>query len=101
MKLQAKRLFIEFEYEYLDGSSASFRYMEPTTELIDGGIDIRDADVKEKMEYAKKALRSCLSGNENDIEKMIAELTTHANIYKFKVTLDEALGKLKAEGSNG
>jgi len=91
-KIQRKR--IKFEYEFTDGDTAKFEYLEPTTKQIDKSVELES--VSEQMDFAKKTLRDCLvSETDGAVEKLIREQVEDGNIYEFRVALDEELGKLK------
>jgi len=91
---KAVRKHIEFTYEFMDGTSAKVKYLEPTTQQIDESIDIEDA--KERLSFLKNTLTQCLrSDTDGAVDKIVAEQTTDGNIYEFKSVLDEELGKLK------
>jgi len=87
---KAERNTIEFTYEFKDGKSASFTYMEPTTAMIDAGME--EVGTKALLSYSRKTLEECLSGDKRALSKLFKEQQEHGNIYKFKRALDEALG---------
>ena len=91
MKLSAKRFFIEFDYEFLDGEVKKFRYYEPTTQQIEASLDLKET--KEQINYIKKLLKEQIKGD--GVEKLINEQIKEANIFDFKQKLDEELGKKK------
>jgi len=94
-KFKVNRKSVKFEYEFNDGTSEKVEYLEPTTNQIDEAISIGE-DVAERLAFTKNILRDCLkAGDESIVEKIIKEQTEYANIYDFKNTLDEELGKLK------
>ncbi len=92
-RFRKNRNFIEFEYEFEDGEVAKFKYLEPTTKMIDEGIDKKET--KEQLDYIKNTLQECLVGDSEKKERMIEELYEDGNLYDFKGELDEAVGKLK------
>ena len=94
-KFKLNRKSVVFEYEFENGETVELKYMEPTTEQIDGSF--KD-NVEEKLSYTKEVLRECLSGDEKDIKRVIKEQIKYGNIYEFKSQLDEELGKLKKKG---
>ncbi len=92
-KFSLNRKRFEFEYEFRDKTTAQFGYSEPTTEMIDAAIDPQNA--ADGTQQAKQVLKECLdSPSEGMVEKLIEEQTKYANIYRFKISLDEELGKL-------
>ena len=97
MKIKAKRESIKFDYEFPDGTTVGFEYVEPTSEMIDEGLEIDDGDTKAKLDYVKRVFRECIRGDEELKEKMIDDLMRNGNIYETKAALDEALGKHKAK----
>ena len=101
MKLKAKRDSIDFDYEYNDGTVVKFKYLEPTSEMIDRGFDLDDDNVKDRLEYVKEIFRESIKGDTELVEKMIVELMEEGNIYEAKVQLDEELGKRKAKKQKG
>ena len=101
MKLRAKRESIDFDYEFKDGTVVKFKYLEPTSEMIDRSIELDESGVKERMDYVKEVFRECVQGDSELVEKMIDELMNDGNIYEAKAQLDEELGKRKAKGSKG
>jgi len=97
MKIKAKRVSINFDYEFLDGTSTKFQYSEPTTHMIDESIGVGD-ELADKLSFTKKTLKECISGDAELKEKMIDELTYNGNIYAVKQQLDEELGKQNKRG---
>ncbi len=95
MKLKAKREQIKFDYEFLDGSTKEFIYLAQTTEQVDNTVAIDEKDTAKILQTHKETLRACLRGTEEDIDKMLSELTTDGNMYDFKGELETALGKQK------
>lgn len=90
IQLKAERDTVEFTYEFRDGKTAVFTYTGPTTDMIDEGSAV--FGTKPTLEYSKKMLEQCLSGDAKEIKKLFKEQQEHANIYKFKRALDEQLG---------
>lgn len=92
-KFSLNRKRFEFEYEFMDKTTAQFGYSEPTTEMIDESMNHDDG--VSSTEFTKKVLRECLdSPSAGMVDKLIEEQTKHGNLYRFKMGLDEELGKL-------
>ena len=96
-KYKLNRKSIEFEYEFADGTSATFEYLEPTTEQIEESFN---ADgLKAKVEHAKEVLIENLKSDDiSHVDKLINEQTKYGNLYELKVSLDEELGNVKKRG---
>ncbi len=93
-KFKIDRKKIKFEYEFLDGTSVKFEYLEPTTEMIDKAVEIDTPSGR--MEFSKESLYELLQSDvDGAVEKLIEEQMRNGNIYEFKAKLDEELGKLK------
>ncbi len=100
MKLKANRKKIQFEYEFIDGATAQFEYLEPTTKMIDKASNIDIGDIKRQQEVIRESLNESIKVVKDDDEidykeKLFEELEEHSNIYEFKASLDESLGKLR------
>ena len=93
-KFKANRKSFKFEYEFTDGTVEKVEYLEPTTKQIDKGITLDD-DVTERLTFTKDVLKECLKADEDIKSRIIEEQINDSNIYEFKVSLDEELGKLK------
>jgi len=96
-KFKINRKSFKFEYEFADGTVETVEYLEPTTKQIDKGISMDD-DVEKRLSYTKDVLKECLKADADVVSKIIEEQTNDANIYEFKGSLDEELGKLKKNG---
>ena len=92
-RFKKNRNSVEFEYEYENGDVVKLKYLESTTKMIDEAVE--KSAVKEQLDYTKDVLQECLVGDSAHIERMIEELYEGGNLYDFKVSLDEELGKLK------
>ena len=98
-KFKANRKSVKFEYEFLDGTVEKVEYLEPTTNQIDRAMAFDDDnDVSERLDFTKEVLRECLKADDAVVSKIIEEQTNDSNLYEFKNSLDEELGKLKAKG---
>lgn len=95
MRISAKRDSIPFEYEFLDGTTEKFFYLEPTTAMITESVSLPAQDLKEGFERAIASFQNCIGGDKDAIEKMVDELNTHGNIFEVRAELDKALGKHK------
>lgn len=98
IKIKVVRRSLKFEYEFEDETVVEVAYLAPTTKQINGSLSIKVNDGKgalESFEYTKKILLECLIADDGIAEKIIDEQSSNANIYEFRATLDEELGKLK------
>lgn len=90
LKMNKNRKKIEFEYEFEDGLKENFVYKQPNTAQIREALSIKDGDIKAQIDFTIKILKENIEGN--NINKLIQE-QEHSNIFDFKETLDDELGK--------
>ncbi len=94
LKMSQNRASIEFEYEFKDGTVEVLTYKAPTTKHVREALSIDDTDVKAQLDFTCKILSECISGNR--VAEMLEE-QEESNIFDFKTSLDDALGKQKAK----
>jgi len=94
-KFSAKLKELPFEFEFLDGSKAQFRFRDLNTKQIQRLAEIPNMDEDEKYQLYIDLLRENIIGDEDLKEKMIEELEEYGNVFEFVQSLQEELGKLR------
>jgi len=96
-KFKQDRASVGFEYEFKDGTSAKFEYVEPNSKQIEEMVEVSEKGKTSKvLKLARKQLRENLRGDESAIDKMMDEFMQNGNIFKdLKEPLDEMVGKQK------
>lgn len=92
IKLKKHRVFVEFEYEFEDGSIEKFEYFSTTSNQLEKAFEINDNDLKAQLNFTFNLLKENIKGE--NVEKLLEE-QKETNIFEFKETLDSELGKLK------
>lgn len=94
----AKRNFVEFEYEFLDGTTAKFKYYEPVQKDIEEDIDFNESTdkLREKLEHRKELFKRQLKSDKDGlIDKLLDEQYEHGNLYDLIQALDDMLSNTK------
>ena len=92
-KFSAKLTEFPFEFEFLDGSKAEFKFRDMNTKQIQEFSKIGELDDDERYALHIKILQENVIGDEDLKEKMIEELEEHGNLFEFVGNLQEELGK--------
>lgn len=90
----AKRNFVEFEYTFLDGTSAKLRYSEPSQKALEDAFAFDDEEhtTSQKMAYRLEQFKEQMGSNSGSIvTKILDEQREAGNIYDLKNELDNLL----------
>lgn len=93
-KTKKHRGSIEFDYEFEDGTVVPFTYLSTTTNQMEKSFDIKADDVKGQFDFSINILRENIIGDR--VDDLIEDIK-QGNIFDFKATLDEELGKQKKQ----
>lgn len=94
LKLKAGLIEMEFDYEFRDGTEATFRFVEAPSCPKDDDADKRSPGEDFGDTYAR-VLKKRLKGDEELIDKMLTEVhgDGEGNIFRFHKQLEKAMGK--------
>lgn len=92
-RFSARLTEFPFEFEFLDGSKAEFKFRDLNTKQIQEFSKVGDMSDDERYELHIKLLEENILGDEELKEKMIEELEEYGNIFEFVAGLQEELGK--------
>lgn len=95
----AKRNFIEFDYEFINGESATFTYTALSQKEVEAAMETtKNATQLEVMQYRTKQFKKQLSCEKKTlVAKLLKEQYENANTYELIASLDKLLSETKTK----
>lgn len=94
----AKRKFIEFDYEFIDGTKSTFAYYELAQKDIDELVDKEEQGLStsEKLKYRLELFKKQLLHTDKKlVDKLLKEQYEYGNIYDLITELDNMLNEVR------